>query len=128
MKTKKNRSIMQADNRHCFLCMELDQDDQRKYPLQCHHIFGGANRKLSDDDGLMVYLCWKHHGSFGPYDVHNTGANDYMDYLHVAGQFAWMKKVYGAKHPDSTEGERAKAFVQRYGKNYIMDLADEDCP
>lgn len=33
----------------CFICGSEKQ-------LELHHIFGGANRKKADDDGLTVYL------------------------------------------------------------------------
>ena len=40
------------EEKRCWLCGRNGADD----PLDVHHIFGGANRKLSDRFGLTVYL------------------------------------------------------------------------
>lgn len=75
--------------------------------LHRHHIFyGTANRKLSEKDNLVVYLCYEHHtGAFG---VHN--GNKALDLkLKKAGQRAYMKYY----------GKTAEEFRERYGKNYL---------
>lgn len=63
-----NDSIIQADTEHCFLCgMNANLE-----PLDCHHVFGGSNRKLSEKYGLKVYL---HHSKchiFGRQSVHQN--------------------------------------------------------
>ena len=48
------KSIMQKEKR-CYLCGRVTD-------LELHHVIGGtANRKLSDRDGLTVWLCREHH-------------------------------------------------------------------
>lgn len=47
------KSIIQAE-KECFIC-------GTKEPLHKHHVFGGANRKLSDEHGCWVWLCASHH-------------------------------------------------------------------
>ena len=48
------KSIMQQGER-CFLCGRMTD-------LECHHVMSGtANRKLSEQYGLKVYLCREHH-------------------------------------------------------------------
>lgn len=47
-------SIIQH-TKECFKCKTTSE-------LQDHHIFyGTANRKISEREGLKVYLCRKHH-------------------------------------------------------------------
>ena len=48
------KSILQ-DEKECYICHTTAN-------LQLHHCyFGTANRKLSDQDGCVVYLCVDHH-------------------------------------------------------------------
>ena len=58
-----------------------------------HHVFGGANRKLSEEDGLFIYLT--------P-EMHNMSA-------HSVGEFAWLEHYHKTKED----------FIKRYGRNYI---------
>ena len=48
------KSILQREKR-CFFC-------GREFGLEEHHIFGGvANRKISDANGLVLWVCQFHH-------------------------------------------------------------------
>lgn len=76
----------------CFICGKPYSDR--------HHIFGRSNRKFSEEDGLVVYLCRHHHEM-----AHEGG--EFMDELHKIGQMA-----YEEKH---TRDE----FMNRYGRNYL---------
>ena len=91
-----NKSIVQQ-YRLCFFC-------GRAYPLEKHHIFGGANRKKSEKYGLWVYLCHRCHNE-PPDGVHFNKEN--MDKLRRIGQKAFM-----AAYPE-------KDFLKEFGKNYI---------
>ena len=84
-------------------------------PTEKHHIFGGvANRKLSEQDGLWVYLCPDCHNR-PPNGVHFNPNN--MKRLHVAGQSRWeMVKII---QDGMTDEEVRSAFMERYGKNYL---------
>lgn len=90
-------SIIHKSDSYCFLC---------HYKIGCdvHHIFGGPNRKLSDQDGLTVKLCRECHHSVhnGPKMVEN------QDKLHKIGQRAW----------EATYGTREE-FMRRYGRNWL---------
>lgn len=57
-------SIIQKDSSYCYLCGASDQ------PLDCHHVFGSANRKKSEKYGLKVYLCHDRCHIFGVNAVH----------------------------------------------------------
>lgn len=71
--------------------------------LETHHIFNGtANRRLSDQDGLVVKLCPQCHEY-----VHKSQPIDLS--LKREGQRAWMK------HYNKT----AEDFRARYGKSYL---------
>lgn len=86
-------------------------DDDRWYiqpfpGLHKHHVFAGANRSLSEQDGLFIYL---------PPELHNMSDKGihfnkkFMDYAHRVGQKAWMD------HYNKTEED----FIKRYGRNYL---------
>lgn len=70
------KSIMQSV-KECYLCRK-DADalgycgELSSEGLDKHHvIYGIANRRLSDQTGLWVYLCKRHHNEdHGPFAVH----------------------------------------------------------
>lgn len=74
--TKKPRmrhpgSILQEKDGTCYLCVLL-HDDYRIQSVHEHHVFSGtANRRLSEQYGLKVYLCPDHHEN-GPEAVHKN--------------------------------------------------------
>lgn len=105
-KRKKHpQSILQNRDHTCYLCRKLDGDWSRKPVLHEHHIFGGtANRTLSEQYGLKVYLCIPHHLA-GPDAVHkNAGI---MSMLRKDGQRAFARRY--------TELD----FAEIFGKNYL---------
>lgn len=62
------KSIMQTE-KECYIC-------GRTEPLHKHHIYMGANRRLSEKYGCWVWLCPEHHtGNTG---VHNNRNLDLM--------------------------------------------------
>ena len=82
----------------CFICHKQGYTEQ-------HHIFGGANRKKSERDGLKVDLCMDCHRT-GKHAVHKDA--EVMLRLHQYGQ-----RLYMAKYGATTE-----EFIKIYGKNY----------
>jgi len=87
------KSILQ-DERECYFC---------KNPrVECHHIFGAANRGLSEQLGLKVWLCPTCHRR-----VHEGRGE--MDYLHKIGEKAFIAK-YGYTEDD---------FRRIFGRNYL---------
>ena len=102
-----SKSILDTQKHICFLC-------GRYGPTEVHHIFGGtANRKLSEQDGLWVYLCPDCHNR-PPNGVHFNPQTAL--WLHRIGQEAYEKKM--AENGLSAD-EARQAFMQRYGKNYL---------
>lgn len=61
------KSIIQEDKTQCFLCGRNAQADY--WGLDEHHVYGGSNRKLSEQYGLKVYLC---HHSCHLFGVHKN--------------------------------------------------------
>lgn len=47
------KSILQDDKR-CYICGNI-------YNLHMHHIYGGGNRRISENNGFKVWLCALHH-------------------------------------------------------------------
>ena len=84
----------------CWLCERTNGN------LERHHIFGGANRKISEKYNLTVYLCDQCHRN-GPEAVHRN--KDTMLTLHQYGQRKFMQE----QNTDTTE------FIRIFGKNYL---------
>lgn len=89
-------SILQTEKK-CFICGS-------ERCLESHHIFGAANRKLSEQFGLKVWLCHECHNE-PPAGVHHNKAT--MRYLHQVGQKAFM-----ITYPE-------KDFIGIFGRNYL---------
>ena len=60
------KSIIQDNPNECYLCGRNGQAD----PLDKHHIFGGANRRLSEKYGLYVRLCHQRCHEYGKHAIH----------------------------------------------------------
>lgn len=83
-------------------------------PTELHHIFGGtANRRLSEEDGLKVYLCPACHNQ-PPYGVHFN--KNTMEWLHRVGQEAYESELI---KKGFSPAEARTWFMHRYGKNYL---------
>ena len=92
------RSLLQR-NEACYICGTT-------LNLHVHHIFyGTANRRLSDEDGCVVYLCQRHHTGLA--GVHHNRKIDLT--LKARCEQAWLK------HYNKT----IEDFIARYGKNYL---------
>ena len=87
----------------CWLCGRNGCGD----PLDAHHIFGGANRKLSDRYGLVVPLCHKRCHESGPDAVHRNAET--AQRLHEWGQEKAMRE----------QGWSIEDFRRVFGRNYL---------
>lgn len=61
------KSIISNEHK-CFICGRTDW-------IECHHIYGGANRKISEKNGFKVNLCHYCHNE-PPNGVHHNRNND----------------------------------------------------
>lgn len=77
--------------------------------LQLHHVFFGADRKLSDEYGLTVWLRWDRHIADSP---HATPHNDRSTDL-------WLKRI-AQRRFEEVHGTREE-FLKIFGKNYLGD-------
>lgn len=99
------KSIIQ-NKKECYLC-------KTTVSLNEHHIFfGTANRKLSEKDGLKVFLCLEHHK--GQAGVHNN--RDLDVFFKQIAQKRW-EEFY-----EKTEEE----FIKRYGKSFLGGENEKD--
>lgn len=94
------KSIIPNNDEYCFICKQMGFLNGGS---DTHHmIFGTANRKLADKDGLTVQLCHMHHMR-----LHQQ--NEHKEELQRLAQATWME--YYRKSVDD--------FIKRYGKNYL---------
>lgn len=97
------KSIIQQDKSRCLLCGMSANGDY----LEEHHVYGGANRKLSEKYGLKVYLHGCRCHRLGKESVHqNAEVNKRLK------AFAQGKAM--AKYEWNKED-----FIKIFGKSYI---------
>ena len=94
-----SKSILQKE-KECAICGAL-------YELECHHVFGGPLRKLSERHGLKLWLCRKHHTE-SPEGVHHN--RELREELQDFAQRAAMK------HYGWTMEEWREKFLRNYLK------------
>ena len=94
----------------CFLCGRNGTTD----PLDAHHIFGGANRKLSEKYALVVPLCHNRCHENGKDSVHRNAAT--AQALHEFGQRLCMERM----------GWSIEEFRAVFGKNYIPEPSESE--
>ena len=93
------KSILPGNRKdRCYLC-------GLPGPTEEHHIFGGPNRRLSEEYGLKVDLCRECHQT-GAAAVHRN--KETMQMLHELGQQAFENQI------GSRDG-----FMKIFGRNYI---------
>ena len=91
--------------RVCWLCGRNGNGD----PLDAHHIFGGANRRLSDKYGLVVPLCHRRCHESGSKAVHRNAET--AKKLHEFGQRLAMERM----------GWSIDDFRAVFGRNYLEE-------
>lgn len=89
----------------CFLCGRNGVGD----PLDAHHIFGGANRKLSERYALVIPLCHDRCHENGKDAVHRNGA--VAQAVHEFGQRLAMERM----------GWSIEEFRAVFGRNYLPE-------
>lgn len=99
------KSILQDEkDKRCYLCMMLHGDERKKYTHR-HHIFpGAANRKKSEELGLTVRLCVRHHVA-GPEAVHEN--------------YTYMRMLQEIAQEKFEETHSREEWMREMGRNYI---------
>ncbi len=91
------KSIITNNMERCLICGSMRQ-------IEIHHcVFGRANRKLSDQYGLVVPLCIEHHR--GRTGVHQCRAVDLK-----------IKKLVQRKFEEQYDREK---WFELFGRNYL---------
>ena len=93
------RSIIRT-NKQCYVCSTVCF-------LENHHCFFGKNRKKSDEDGLVVWLCYEHHR--GVNGIHGKNGHELDLKLKIIAEKIWCE------HYNKTPED----FRKRYGRNYL---------
>lgn len=89
---------MVSNSRNCFVCGTTRN-------LHRHHIFFGANRKVSEKYDLCVWLCQNHHeGTMG---VHGMYGHELDMELKRIGQITFEKT------------HTREEFIAEFGRNYL---------
>lgn len=93
---QKRRSVLTDDLEHCYLTGSPE--------VHIHHVFGGPNRSLSEEDGFIVPLR--------P-DLHNMSNKG----VHFNRELDLMLK---RKCQEIFEQTRSREdFIKRYGKSWV---------
>lgn len=106
------KKIKENPPRICWLCGANGSCD----PLDKHHIFGGANRKLSEKYGLYVYLCHS--------KCHIFGKNA----VHVNEETSQVLHEYGQRKAMFENGWSIDDFRTIFGRNYLDEAPVVPCP
>lgn len=102
-------SILHCKDGTCYLCMKLRGDYRLHSVVHEHHVYGGANRAVSEAEGLKAYLCLEHHVD-GPEAVHNNQGN--------------MRILQRDAQRKYEETHSREEFMRLIGRNYLE--GDED--
>lgn len=90
------KSIMQGESDRCYMC--------GRPGTEWHHVFGAANRRFFEEDGLKVRLC-RYCNDMTHFDPDESYRR--QEFLHEEGQ-----RAYEQSHT-------REEFMQRYGRNYL---------
>ncbi len=99
---KKTKSIIQTE-KECYVC-------ETTMGLHDHHIFAGKNRRNSEEYGMKVWLCGKHHNLSNEGVHFNKNLDDEI------------KKMAQRVFEDTYEIE----FIKVFGRNYLWEEENED--
>ncbi len=103
-------SIIQTGKAMCFICKKY-LNVETPTGLAIHHcIHGRGLRKLADEDGLVIWICNKHHS-----DLHDTPEHPYDDELKKLAQEAFIKARMKQGYPQDVARD---LFRERYGRFY----------
>lgn len=94
-----SKSVLQSNKDICYICSKYIYNGR-----DCHHIFGGGNRRKSEEDGMKVYVHRQCHR-----EIHNNPQKNKE--LKARCQMLWQL------HYNKTTND----FIKRYGKNYMEE-------
>ena len=92
-------SILQGQERKCYITGQTNN-------LHLHHIYAGSRRKISDENGFVVYLCARLHNQSDD-GVHGKNGHE-LDMM--------LKRHCQMKYEETHSREE---FMKLIGKNYL---------
>lgn len=95
----KRFSILTKDLEHCIEC--------KRFNVELHEVFYGANRNKSIQDGCVIPLCKEKHHRGNLVGIHNDKELN-LKYKKLM-QLKWQE-VYNKDADD---------FIKKYGRNYL---------
>lgn len=100
-------SIMQRkEDGYCYLCALLEDNWRPCGYREEHHVFFSAHqRRLSEEYGLKVYLCWRHH-------------RESQDAVHQNQRNRRILEAQGQQDFEAKFGH--KKFMEIFKKNYLI--------
>ena len=104
---KHSPSIIKQEPGTCYLCVRLNQDYVQHKALHKHHVYEGtANRRISEENGFWVNLCWRHH-TYGSESVHEKNEN--------------MRLIQRDVQREYEKNHTPEQFMNLTGRNYLED-------
>lgn len=103
------KSVFQQEIGRCYICEHFFNNRERHNYLEEHHIFfGTANRAKSEQYGLKVKLCLKHHKG----DI-----NGNKEAVHFNKVYDLMLKEIGQRKFE--ENHSREDFRKEFGKSWL---------
>ena len=103
-KCRKHAESILQKGKYCYLCALMDGNYSERPGLHRHHIYGGANRGISEENGFWVRLCIAHH-EYGPYAVHLNHRT--------------MRMLQRICQQEYEKNHSREAFMELIGRNYL---------
>ena len=91
-------SILQGTEKCCFITGRTDN-------LHMHHIYGAANRKISDKNGFWIWLTGELHNQNSRIDIHHNKEFDLR-----------IKRICQSRYE---EHHYRYEFLKLIGRNYL---------
>lgn len=100
-------SIMHQEPGTCYLCVRLNGNYVQHKSLHKHHAYDGSgNRKVSEENGFWVKVCWRHH-TYG-----KEAAHEKIENLRLIQRD--VQREYEKTHT-------RQQFMKLIGRNYLED-------
>ena len=100
-KSKRAPSILQNEKK-CYITGRYDN-------LDCHHVYGGANRKISDENGFWVWITHDLHNGNDPMAVHSNPLQGYDLMLKQQAQRKYEEEM----------GRSGDDFIKLIGRSFL---------
>ena len=104
------KSIIQTGKAMCYICKTYLNVETTTGIVIHHCIHGRGLRKLADQDGLVIWICDRHHSA-----LHDDPDHPYDAELKALAQEAFIKARMKQGYPKDVARD---LFRERYGRFY----------